>query len=67
MAELIGWDSTGMMGIAGPRWRTTRKVLHQYLTKAAVLKYHPMLESKVRGYTREILRNPDQLFSETRL
>jgi cytochrome P450 len=67
MSELIGWDSTGMLGVAGPRWRATRKVLQRFLNKTAVVQYYPMIESNARVCARSIIENPDSLFGEIRL
>lgn len=67
MSELMGWDNTGMMGVAGPRWRAARRVLQKYLNKSAVVQYYPMIESKARLCARSIIEKPDLLFDEVRL
>ncbi|KAG8947347.1 hypothetical protein FRC04_010795 [Tulasnella sp. 424] len=64
MGEMIGGQSTTILGRYGPAWKTQRKLLRQALSADAVrVNYSKMLEKKWLQYLNGLVNEPDKFLS----
>ncbi|KAI0310502.1 cytochrome P450 [Amylostereum chailletii] len=59
MVDLMGWDfNLGLMPY-GNRWRTSRRMMHQFMHANVTKAYHPLLAFKTRALLDNLQRDPD--------
>ncbi|KAI0309928.1 cytochrome P450 [Amylostereum chailletii] len=59
MIDLMGWDFNSAFTPYGNKWRTSRRMMHQFMHLNASKAYHPLLASKARALLDDLQRDPD--------
>jgi cytochrome P450 len=55
----MGWDFAISLMPYGQKWRTHRRVFHQMFRGDAIVKYHPVLLSKIHNLLRHFAEDPN--------
>ncbi|KDQ53890.1 hypothetical protein JAAARDRAFT_38861 [Jaapia argillacea MUCL 33604] len=66
LVELMGWGRTVTLMRYGPQWREYRRVVHQYFSQLAIVKYQGIQARESRAFLRRLLEAPEDFYDNIR-